>query len=342
MKKVKLDPVQEKIQIIVDAIEKYEEDPSIKNLITKAASVSFAPPREDRHKFYDECIVMVESQLSSFIDKFKKEVEALRTQVNNADNLKVENARKRDDLSDLLEKEKGKIVAKEDDLEKLVEQVDHTERELKKRKKESSKAFEPLEKATKELVEAKEQTQLFMDLVEGVVDNKDKEKKKQITSISNYLKGLGKEYVALIASLPSTLQKADRGAFDLTVLDTAAKAFDKNVARLEELIQTEKHAHGPLLKALADAEKAVTLAEESRGKAQSQLEDLETERERLQTARKAIDKALKDHDKNVHKLAEELTRSTEDHKHLQMVYQTMGELRDRSGIVKEESAVDAE
>jgi len=332
------DPIEEKIQIITDAIEKHEEDESIMNLITKAASVSFKPSREERHKFYNECIEMVDTKLTEFLEKFKKEIETMRGDINNADNLKVENARRRDELAELLEKEKEKIAAKEDDLEKLVEQVEHTERELKKRKKDSNKAFEPLEKATKELVEAKKQKQVLADLCAALVDNKNKERKKQITAINNYIKSFGDEYAALTASLPNTLQKADRGTFDETVLATAAGAMDKNVARLEAVIQGEKVGHAPLLKALADAENAATLAEEARQKAQGELEELEAGREGLQNTRKATDKALKDHDKNVRELAANLTKTTEDHKELQMVYRTMEELRDRSGIIKEEVA----
>jgi len=334
---VEKDPIREKVNSIIVALETHHQDDDIQRLLVDAAKSAFDEPKDKRHRFHSTFINMIDDTLQKFVKEFEGSVANNQARINNADSVKAENIEKRDALADALEKKRELIQEKEKELAEKMELTKSTNREAKVKKAETAKATAVTDVLEAELADAQEKHSVFLKLRDEPSE-KEKDRKKQVSIISPYLKKM-KVDSSLIVSAPIALQKETRGNFDNAVVGEIAIQFDAHISKLQEGIATEQVSNQSIIQAQEAADAYASQAHEAEIQALGELQNLENEQSDLEEQKKVVDRDIKNHDKNVKKIIDDLADSTETFEHLTIVYNGMTQMRDR---VTETEKIEAE
>jgi len=335
---VEVDPIEAKIETLVDTIKNhYEGDRRVKEILTLAATHTYEKPREDRHKFYETFHNMVDETLLEFIKTHKDLKEGAHAKLANMDNVKEANITKETELVEKITTKQSEIDAQKTLIEEKEQTLQIAEDVLSEKDIEATNACEEKEKFEEDLEKTEEvyaSYKTLTDATEGAEKPSGKEQKKLITNIANYLKKIGAAS-SLTVAVPGILAKAEHAAFDLIVLQESTRVFDEKISSLKTSISEEQAKTAPLVAEKEAASTSANAAREDLKTNEEALVVLETALEELVSEKKEVVKALKNHNKEVSKITAELEEHTATFDKLSEVYQTEQELYNRSDIVAE-------
>eukprot|EP00397_Hematodinium_sp_SG-2012_P023274 GEMP01024171.1.p1 GENE.GEMP01024171.1~~GEMP01024171.1.p1 ORF type:complete len:379 (+),score=109.38 GEMP01024171.1:63-1139(+) len=323
-----VDPLKEKVDLIVDAIETHHDDFNIKQLLLESAKTAFEDPKDKRHRFHETFITMIESSLQTYIADFDSKMGEARSKVNNADSVKAQNVENRDHVSEALDQKKEVITQKGEELKAKEEQVKVATKELKMKKGDKSKACAPLIQLETQLEECESKKDIFIKMRDDIASMSAAQRKTALKQLTPYFEKINLDG-SLIMAAPLALQKETRAGFDAVTVSEVGNQFTTFSADLKRQIDEEKVKNVTIIVAVEEAEKVLDAAKEASKTATEELEVLENEKTELDKKKKAAEKEIKDHDKNVKIYASELQENTETYESLTKVLGAMIELRDR-------------
>jgi len=325
--KKEVDPLQEKINPIVEAIETHHENLEMQELLVQAAKTVFNEPKDKRHRFHDELIKMIDTSLREYIKTFEDKTEDMNVKVNSADEKKAENISNRDRINEDLEKKTELINAKQLEVKEKEDTVKQATKEVKDKRAEKKKACGPLISLEDDLEECGKHNTSYTEIRDKAAEMSKEKRKKSIKQLETYLKTILDG--SLIISAIAVLDKEVKAGFDLQVLSAIEAQFAETRSQLEAKIKAEKESNVQIISEVEAAEANLQSAKEAAEAARTELENLENERKGLEKEKKTLDKDIKDHDKNVKTHVSDLQGFRETLESLSKVYDTMSELRDR-------------
>lgn len=333
-KKAKLDPLREKVNQIIEAVETHHEDPNIQQLLVNAAKTAFDDPKEKRHRFHEDFIKMIDTSLRKYIADFESQVAETKIKVNSADSIKAQNIENRDQIAEALEQKKEQIAKKQDEVKGREEEVKAATKEAKAKKADKAKACGPLMQLEEDLAECNKKFAGYTELRDNVASLSANQRKTGLKQLTPYLERI-KLDDSLTHSVPLVLAKETRAGFDLQVLQEVEKQFSTFMDDLNGQIDNEKQSNAGIISELEAAERHLESTKQECDTAKEELSTLEGHKNELEKNKKTSEKDIKDHDKNVKEYVSELATLTKTHESLTKVYEVMVELRDRQSEKEE-------
>jgi len=333
-KKQKVDPVQEKVQILLDCIEEHEErDPDVKEILLSCANKCFNEPIESRHQFFGKFIGMIDDTLHVYHTNLHQRNNDKLQAIDECESKLQDHDLILENLKNSMETKKEEIAAKETEIEGLEALAKEAKAALKATKKQCDSGLAPLRAEEVKLKEAMETKAIYEGLSDAgaAATSTAKDRKKNITALINFLKKID-AHGGLLAACSYTLNLVgdDRGSFDHTILNEIANTFIKYETQTKENIVQEKTENAELLAQFEKVDTDTTQGINASQAANDQLDVLQEEKKEIQSQLKFHNKEVTSKKNETVKLRDQQSDIVQQIEQLSEVVTTVEELKNRS------------
>jgi len=329
-KKKKVDPVQEKISVICDALRSDEYEVDCSDMLLAAAPYALRDAKETRHKFYSNVVDMINDVFVAQEKRQKERLAEKQAFVDGADAQQRTLISEKENVEKKLEAE-GPVL----DGKKATQQTDQTFlKECESKAKEATKTATSVNATLKKVLGEKERysevekTDL-MALKDGTWKSP-KEHKQHDAAVKKLLDDLSAPKGLVLALQAVFNQKPTaRSSFDNITMTELDKIVATHHAKLDQQILDTRTELAEKEKQRSAAVAAAASAQEKYGSSTEAVTSEEAVREALQLELKEAQKAIKQHEAAVRKGGEDLNSEDSSLQALRNIMGQFTELRDR-------------